>query len=82
MDLKKENIRLKDALDREVQENMLLKDKAEGLQDRIDSAINYIQSASRFELEYDKKFRVVSKYEEEYILREKDIYKILKGDNK
>ena len=54
--------------------------KNKELEDRIDSAINYIQSASRFELEYDKKIRVVSKYEEEYILREKDIYKILKGE--
>lgn len=71
MDLKEENIRLKDALDREVQENMLLKDKIEGLQDRIDSAINYID-----------KLNEITEFEFENDYWMENLINILKGDNK
>lgn len=71
--LTEENIRLKDALDREVQDNMILKDKVEGLQDKLDKA--------RIELDY-----LIHRYytEESYELTIEEIERImgiLKGDN-
>lgn len=66
MDLKEENIRLKDALDREVQDNMILKDKVEGLQDKLDKA--------RIELDY-----LIHRYyiEESYQLTIEEIERIM-----
>ena len=48
---------------------------------RINKAVDYINSTRRFELDSNKPFRKISKYEEQYVLREKDLLNILTGSD-
>lgn len=64
----------------EKEESKILKDYISNLQDRIDKAIKYINSAEHLTLEYGP-FRKLSKREEEYFNREQDLLDILKGSD-
>lgn len=61
--------------------NKLLKENEE-LKSIIDKAKEYLTSTTHFVLEYDKPFRKLSKYEEQYEKREEDLLNILKGEDK
>lgn len=51
------------------------------VENKIEKAIDYITGTKHFELDCNKSFRKVSKYEEAYIKRERDLLKILEGED-
>lgn len=78
--LEKENKELKKTIKILEGELDIEKDISDGMLEAIDKAIEYINGLNHFELDCNKPFRKVSKYEEAYIKREKDLLDILKGE--
>ena len=58
------------------------KEEIERLNNIIKEAQEYLRSATHLLLEYNKPFRKVGKYEEQYCKRESDLKRILKGVDK